>query len=206
METLCPHCLSCAVPRPAQAQAGVVACADCKNLFSPQPDGGAALLLPDHVVVSAVRGRFAIAVRSFFVTFGHAGCDLSFQLDRDNFTWSEPPLLGPLRLRNGTCSTPRETLARFAWLRFGHRSETGEHEVVSDLVIVARDRSEQRAGFGFPARFPAGPSIATALQWAHETWFGDASGYRRAGTDVERPNLSILRRDGTLQALIKTGA
>jgi len=180
-----------------------VACADCKNLFAPQPDGGAALLLPDHVVVTAVRGRFAIAVKGFFVTFGHAGCALSFQLDRDVFSWSEPPLLGPLRLRDRLCTTPRATLARFAWRRFGHRSETGEQEVVSDLLLVARDRSEQRAGFAFPARFPAGPSIATALQWAHETWFGDGSGYRVAGTSVERPSLSILRRDGCVQPLLK---
>jgi ferric-dicitrate binding protein FerR (iron transport regulator) len=98
-------------------------------------------------------------------------------------------------------------VARFAWRRFGQRfGGTGgheEHDVVSDLVMVAPDRSERRAGFSFPGGFPAGPAVATCLQWAHETWFADGSAYRTAGVEVERPRLSILRGDGCVERLDK---
>ena len=189
-KTLCPHCLSRSVPRPAKGPVGLVACTDCRSVFAPQPDGGAAVLLPDHVAVDAARGRFAIVLRSYFVTFGHAECHLSFRLERDDFSWSAPPLLGPLRLSDARCSVPRVDVARFAWRRFGRRDAHQEHDVVSDLVTVKHDRSERRAGFAFPAGFPAGPAIATGLQWAHETWFTDGPAYRTAGTAIERPMLS----------------
>jgi hypothetical protein len=205
-KTLCPHCLSRSVRRPAKGPAGLVACTDCRSVFAPQPDGGAAVLLPDHVAVNLARGRFAIVLRSYFVTFGHAECDLSFRLERDDFSWSAPPLLGPLRLSDARCSVPRVELARFAWRRFGRHDAQQDRDVVSDLVTVTHDRSERRAGFAFPAGFPAGSAIATCLQWAHETWFMDGPAYRTAGTAIERPMLSILRNDGRVEPLLKPSA
>jgi len=180
---------------------GLVVCVDCRGVFAPQPGGGAAVLLPDHVCVQVARARFAIVLRSFFVTFGQAESDLSFRLDRDVFSWSAPPLLGALRLRDARCSFPRVDLASFAWRRFGRVDAQQEHEVVSDLVTVGHDRAELRAGFAFAARFPAGPAIATSLQWAHETWFADGPVYRTPRTGIERPMLSILRNDGSVELL-----
>ncbi len=176
-------------------------CRDCRGLFSPQPNGGAAVPLPDHIVVEASRGRFAIVLKSFFVTFGAAPSDLVFQLERDAFSWSEPTDLGPLRLEATLCSVLRNDLSGFAWRRFGRRTDAGEHEVVSDLVLVARDDHRTRAGFSFPARFVAGPSMATLLQWAHDTWFGDGSAYRSAGAASQRAMISVFRKGGRIEAL-----
>jgi hypothetical protein len=149
------------------------------------------------VVVCTSRERFAIEVRGFFVTFGRASCHLSFQLDRAVFSWSKPASLGPLRFDQAECSLPRTEIAHFAWRRF-----RGTDEVVSDLVLVAPDRTERRAGFGFPPRHPFGPPVAALLQWAHEVWFTDGALYRRAGTEIERPVLSVLRRDGHVERLV----
>jgi hypothetical protein len=86
-ETLCPHCLARTTPRPARGLGGLVACRDCRNVFAPQPDGGAALLLPNHIDVLVGRDRFSVVVRGFFVTFGQAPSHLSFQLEHNEFSW-----------------------------------------------------------------------------------------------------------------------
>ncbi len=105
-----------ASPAPPRGQrrgrAGLVVCGDCRNVFAPQRDGGVALLLPDHVLVNAVCGRFAIVLRGFFVTFGKAPSDLSFQLERDQFSWPAPSLLGPPHASAPLCSVPRNAVAR----------------------------------------------------------------------------------------------
>jgi hypothetical protein len=203
-EGICPHCLARGSASPAQGAVGVLRCRDCGNTFAPQADGTVALLLPDHVLVQVACDRFAIVLRGFFVTFGRACCDLVFELLRDRFVWSAPPSLGPLRLEEARRTMPRDALRRFAWRRFGRRTESEGHEVVSDLLLVASDGSELRAGFAFPAKFAAGPSIATALQWAHESWFESGPAYRVPGTETERPPLSILRCNGRVEALERT--
>jgi hypothetical protein len=195
---ICPYCLSRVERRTSRE--GLVLCRECGNAHAPLAGGGAAVPLPDHVVISTSSEHFAILVRGFFVTFGRARCDLSFQLYRARFSWSKPPAIGPLRFDDAACSVPRVEIAQFAWQRF--QVEKGDGEVVSDLVLVKRDRAEVRAGFAFPPRHPFGPSAATLLQWAHEVWFEEGTAYRSPATEIQRPTLSVLRRDGRVEPLV----
>jgi len=202
--TVCPHCLARGAPAGARSADGLVTCHDCRGPFAVKAGGVVALPLPDHVIVEGSRTRFAVVIRGFFVTFGSCTSNLIFALERDRFSWPEPGDLGPLRFQAVRRVFERAAIDRFAWRRFTRRAGGGALETVSDLVLVGRRREDTRIGFAFPARFAAGTSIATLLGWAHETWFdGEGSAYRKASREPSRPPLSILRRSGVVEPLIR---